>query len=58
VGASTLSVDVDEVVVGTLSVLSVTEILDLDGERRMLGMSRDSRAFGSSNLVYLPMEGR
>ena len=31
--------------------------LDLDKDLRNVGVSNDSRAFGSSNLVYLPIEG-
>lgn len=54
----TLRVEVDDGVGGTLNVLSVAERLDFDAVRRILGVSKDSRAFGSSNLVYLPMEGR
>lgn len=32
--------------------------LALDGVRRMVGVSSDSRAFGSSSVVYLPIAGR
>jgi hypothetical protein len=32
--------------------------VELDREDRMLGVSRDSRALGSSSFVNLPMEGR
>ena len=48
-----------------LSVEVVTEVvlpvvvkLDLEGDLRMEGVTMDSWAFGSSNVVYLPIEGR
>jgi len=47
-----------EVVAVMLLVLPVVARLDLDGDLRMDGVRRDSWAFGSSNVVYLPMEGR
>jgi len=31
--------------------------LDFDKDLRKVGVSKDSRAFGSSSLVYLPIEG-
>jgi hypothetical protein len=31
--------------------------LDFDNDLRNVGVSNDSRAFGSSSLVYLPIEG-
>jgi len=31
--------------------------LDFDKDLRNIGVSNDSRAFGSSSLVYLPIEG-
>lgn len=34
------------------------ERLDFDEDLRIEGVRRDSRAFGSSSLVYLPMDGR
>ena len=52
---STLSV---EGVAGILGVLVVVVRLDLEGDLRIEGVRRDSWAFGSSNLVYLPIEGR
>jgi len=46
------------VVVVMLLVLPVVVRLDLEGDLRMEGIRRDSWAFGSSSVVYLPMEGR
>ena len=41
-------------------VVSVEEDLrlDLEADLRIEGVRSDSRAFGSSSLVYLPIEGR
>ena len=62
VGVSTVrsedEVDVDGVAI--VDELSGTWGLKLacDEERRIVGVSRDSRAFGSSSDVILPMAGR
>lgn len=53
---STESVDDEDV--ASVAVLSEPVRLALDEDLRMDGVSSDSRAFGSSSLVYLPMEGR
>jgi hypothetical protein len=50
---STLRVDDEDVIAVVLVVR-----LDLDGELRIDGVRRDSRALGSSRDVYRPMEGR
>jgi hypothetical protein len=47
-----------EDVAGILDVLVVVVRLDLEGDLRMEGVRSDSWAFGSSSLVYLPIEGR
>jgi hypothetical protein len=47
-----------ESVAEVLMVLLVVVRLDLEGDLRIVGVRRDSWAFGSSNLVYRPMEGR
>jgi hypothetical protein len=39
-------------------VVLVLEMLGVDGADRIPGVSRDSRAFVSSNFVYLPIDGR
>lgn len=52
---STARVDVFDVVVKVVVLDSVR--LDFDMVRRSVGDSSDSRALGSSNLVYLPIEG-
>ena len=54
-GESTLSV---EAVVVTLGVLAVVVTLNLEGDFPIVGVRRDSWAFGSSSVVYLPMDGR
>jgi len=41
-----------------VEVLGEPERLDFVGDLRIEGVRRDSRAFGSSSLVYLPMDGR
>jgi hypothetical protein len=53
---STVRVDVVVVVVDKVVVLDSVR-LDFDMVRRSVGVSSDSRALGSSNLVYLPIEG-
>jgi hypothetical protein len=58
---SMLTLDMEDVVVGpvdvTLVVLFDAERLCIDGDDRIDGVSNDSRALGSSNFVYLPIEG-
>jgi hypothetical protein len=52
--------DVDKFGVVTLTggeVLEEADKLDLDMERRMVGVRSDSRAFGSCNCIGRPMEG-
>lgn len=51
--------DLDEGDGASVGVLVVLELLSepLDVECRIEGESKDSRAFGSSSLVYLPIEG-
>ena len=51
----TVRVDADE---GARVLLSAADRLDLDAERRTVGVRSDSRALGSCNLVYRPMDGR
>lgn len=53
---STVRVDVVAVVVAKVVVLDSAR-LAFDMVRRSVGVSSDSRALGSSNLVYLPIEG-
>lgn len=53
---------VDEAMAVVL-VLTIVEVgepwrLDLEGDFCIEGVSRDSRVFGSSSFVYLPIEGR
>jgi hypothetical protein len=52
---STVSVDDDDV--ASVAVLCEPNRLVLDGDLRIDGVRSDSRAFGSSSLVYLPIEG-
>jgi hypothetical protein len=55
---STVRVDVDAVVVVVARVVVLDSArLPFDMVRRSVGVSNDSRALGSSNLVYLPIEG-
>ncbi len=55
---STVSCDNCEVAAVTEAELSVVARLAFDAERRMVGVSNDSRALGSSNAVNLPIAGR
>ena len=60
-GVSTSTCDdvgVDAVGIETLAELSDAVRLLFDGDRRIVGVSNDSRAFGSSSDVYFPMAGR
>lgn len=52
------SCDSCEVVAVTEVWLSVVVRLALDAERRIVGVSNDSRALGSSSVVNLPIAGR
>lgn len=52
---STLSFGV--VVVESVAVLAVSERFGFERVLRSVGVSNDSRALGSSNLVYLPIDG-
>lgn len=54
---STVRVDVDAAVVVPKVVVLDSARLAFDMVRRSVGVSNDSRALGSSNLVYLPIEG-
>ena len=56
--ALTLRLEGAEADEAAVRALLVVETLDIDGDERMAGVSNDSRALGSSNLVNLPMDGR
>ena len=55
---SIVSCDSCEVAAVTEVELSVVVRLAFDAERRIVGVSNDSRALGSSNVVNLPIAGR
>jgi len=44
-------------VVGSVAVVAESERFDFERDLRSVGVSNDSRALGSSNLVYLPIDG-
>jgi hypothetical protein len=51
-------VETDVAVVATLVLLLEAERLVIEGDDRIEGVSKDSRALGSSSFVYLPIDGR